>query len=800
MIRFPALAAISAVAILFLPNEFSNNHPTLLHEHSSLIPKSTLSNHHDNHQHQQQQHSHHPQQQTHQYQNQQKQSIISSLLPMAHAFSPPIFFHKGLKKSRPIITSSNPLSGNNKHGGIIDESSSGSSSSSSSSSNMYNIHYPKNVKHSFRWEPQPTSSSSSQSSHHYFYNAGEKSSRRLMADHQTVTRTEESWSGSGPESSSSDSSSSDVSLPLPDSNGIYIIDDKEQHLALLNSNPDKIVIVKFYAPWCRACKGLEPKFIQIVKDEKYKDLPILFAQLSIQNNKEFVKSLGVVALPSIQMYSGEEGLIETFPCGPSKVPILKRKLAQVVNEKVDPETYELKPYCEDISETTPCIERNIAGTGDSTRLSVGDVTVTHEIMEYLQKDIPYFKDFTEEEFTRLMSKAKYVTFEPGNVIMKQGNVGKSFYVIDSGEVEIIVKGAFEDPLTTPVGYLGTVLNRLSRKNYFGERSLLTGEPRAASIRAAEKTRCIQFRMEDIPESSVLSGKQRPSRDRLRQVNDKYGQDFYNIDLIDKQFTSANVLNQARGSVNKPKPIPGVDIDDEDNEDAYWQQQAQQQQQQLAQLQSQQAASVQSQQQSQQQQQQQQISITNNDNEDMIFSLLHRFKLLRHASQCFDYILKSKITWSDEGEIYRRSLLVSKLSPGQVEEFTQVFHLIDTSNDGLISVLELKRALHAIEDDHTDEQIFQMIDRANPLIDGNTEIGFDEFMGLMAEAEFYYLFKDTFSSLDKSNSGFVQARKIDKILCGLRDLISDDRMSVIDIEDKDMLIDYETFSRMLIGNH
>ena len=74
------------------------------------------------------------------------------------------------------------------------------------------------------------------------------------------------------------------------------------------------------------------------------------------------------------------------------------------------------------------------------------------------------------------------------------------------------------------------------------------------------------------------------------------------------------------------------------------------------------------------------------------------------------------------------------------------------------------------------------------------------MGVMEEAEFYYLFKDTFSTLDKVNSGYIQVGKIEKILCGLRDLISDNRKSVIDMEDNDMLVKYETFSMMMIESH
>ena len=128
----------------------------------------------------------------------------------------------------------------------------------------------------------------------------------------------------------------------------------------MDANPDKLVVLKFFAPWCRACKGLEPKFLQIAKDEKYQDLPIMWADMSIQHNKDFVKFLGVLALPSVQFYANG-GQVESFPCGPSKVPILKRKLAQFINERIDFETNQVKqvPTVEG-GETEPCTSRSIS--------------------------------------------------------------------------------------------------------------------------------------------------------------------------------------------------------------------------------------------------------------------------------------------------------------------------------------------------------------------------------------------------------------------------------------------------------
>ena len=53
-------------------------------------------------------------------------------------------------------------------------------------------------------------------------------------------------------------------------------------------------------------------------------------------------------------------------------------------------------------------------------------------------------------------------------------------------------------------------------------------------------------------------------------------------------------------------------------------------------------------------------------------------------------------------------------------------------------------------------------------------------------------------LDVHKTGYVSAGSLDRALCGVRDLISDDRMSIIDTEDMDMQVDYETFANMLLG--
>ena len=352
--------------------------------------------------------------------------------------------------------------------------------------------------------------------------------------------------------------------------------------------------------------------------------------------------------------------------------------------------------------------------------------------------------------------------------MRQGMEGSMFYVIETGEVEITVRTAFEDPLTTPSDYLGAVINILGPHNYFGERALITHEPRAASVRATQKTRCFAFDVNDIPSSSVLSGKKEATMERMQEINNKYGTDVYDIDLIESQFKNANTANQQRGSVNTPGQIAGVDTDEiipaiDQAED-------------VVNL----------------------DDVNTSQANERVISLLVRFKQIRRASKCFDYIMKTRPKFGDVGEARRRALLVSKLTKYQRSEFTDLFKLIDQSGDGRISLLELRRAMESVGQNRSDDELLQMINNANPEIDGNTEINFTEFMGMMAEAEFYYLFIETFEALDSNKSGFVSAGDLNRVLCGVRDLVSDDRMSIIDTSDMDMQVDYETFADMLLG--
>jgi NADH dehydrogenase len=63
-------------------------------------------------------------------------------------------------------------------------------------------------------------------------------------------------------------------------------------------------------------------------------------------------------------------------------------------------------------------------------------------------------------------------YEPGELIVRAGQIGRELYMIMRGEVEIVAPGSPEK-----------VINRLGEREVFGEKALLEDTPRTASVRA-----------------------------------------------------------------------------------------------------------------------------------------------------------------------------------------------------------------------------------------------------------------------------------------------------------------------------
>ncbi len=77
--------------------------------------------------------------------------------------------------------------------------------------------------------------------------------------------------------------------------------------------------------------------------------------------------------------------------------------------------------------------------------------------------------------TRPTERFSHAHYQPGDFIIRQGDPAINFYVIEQGEVEV-VRAAPNDPN-------GEVIAVLGPGSFFGEKALLSTEPRVASVRA-----------------------------------------------------------------------------------------------------------------------------------------------------------------------------------------------------------------------------------------------------------------------------------------------------------------------------
>lgn len=110
----------------------------------------------------------------------------------------------------------------------------------------------------------------------------------------------------------------------------------------------------------------------------------------------------------------------------------------------------------------------------------------NEASEHLTK-VPIFAPLCEEEIQKLAETSTRRVFAPGEAIVRKGQEGGSMYVI--------VKGTVSVQLPTSNG--PSTINKLQVNDFFGEMSLLTGEPRTANVVADDETEVLQIRKSAI---------------------------------------------------------------------------------------------------------------------------------------------------------------------------------------------------------------------------------------------------------------------------------------------------------------
>ena len=112
-----------------------------------------------------------------------------------------------------------------------------------------------------------------------------------------------------------------------------------------------------------------------------------------------------------------------------------------------------------------------------------------ETAKILLKKVPLFTGISEDLFDYLGDAAKNKILADGAILFSEGDPGASFYIIKSGNIEI-VKG--DEKSGKPVR-----LAMRSSGDFFGEMSLLENSPRFATARAVGECEVIEFSRESF---------------------------------------------------------------------------------------------------------------------------------------------------------------------------------------------------------------------------------------------------------------------------------------------------------------
>ena len=100
----------------------------------------------------------------------------------------------------------------------------------------------------------------------------------------------------------------------------------------------------------------------------------------------------------------------------------------------------------------------------------------------------FFSSFPAAALEELLASTSVRTYSAGEVIVREGEPGRSLFLIENGVVEVLTR----DPAGKDV-----VLAQLGPGEFFGEVAVLTGRPRTATIVATNVVTAIEIARDDL---------------------------------------------------------------------------------------------------------------------------------------------------------------------------------------------------------------------------------------------------------------------------------------------------------------
>ena len=105
------------------------------------------------------------------------------------------------------------------------------------------------------------------------------------------------------------------------------------------------------------------------------------------------------------------------------------------------------------------------------------------------KIVPIFNGLSDEALATLTQQVRTFDYSPDNIVITQGTLGDTLYVVSEGAVEVVVNLDMDNE---------KVLATLKQGEIFGEMCIIESVARAASVRAIEEpTEVFAFHKSDL---------------------------------------------------------------------------------------------------------------------------------------------------------------------------------------------------------------------------------------------------------------------------------------------------------------
>jgi CRP/FNR family transcriptional regulator, cyclic AMP receptor protein len=110
------------------------------------------------------------------------------------------------------------------------------------------------------------------------------------------------------------------------------------------------------------------------------------------------------------------------------------------------------------------------------------------VAEIELREVALFSEMDGQEVAGVRALMDEIKYRPGQTIIHEGEVGGQFYVLTEGHAQVSIVDADGKEL---------ILEEVGPGGFFGELSMLTGEPRSARVKALDNVKALSLKREEF---------------------------------------------------------------------------------------------------------------------------------------------------------------------------------------------------------------------------------------------------------------------------------------------------------------